>query len=273
MSRNNRAGFPPQPPAEGEADRLLDYTVGYWRDWAAPLPVPGALREMVDRSALVLKLLVYQPTGALVAAPTTSLPEFVGGGRNWDYRYTWIRDAAFTLYGLMRLGFTDEAAGFMTWLEARCRDAVAHCGLQVLYAIKFADPSDPWFLATLERIGEELVSDSLVRRHEPDGSDGLAGSEGTFNLCSFWYVEALTRRAGIAEGRYIFDKMLTYANHVGLFAEEIGPAGEALGNFPQAFTHLALISAALQPRPGAVGRAAATMSEAGHAAVNRVTVI
>jgi GH15 family glucan-1,4-alpha-glucosidase len=295
--------------------------VAYWRNWLRRSRYQGRYRELVERSALVLKLLVYQPTGALVAAPTTSLPESVGGTRNWDYRYTWIRDAAFTLYALMRLGFTDEAAGFMTWLEARCREAPAGRGLQVLYAIdgnpevpesvldhldgykgsqpvrvgnsgagqlqldiygelmdsvylfnkygrpigydlwealgrqldwlekhwqlvKFAGPSDPRFLATLDRIGEELVSDSLVRRYEPDGSDGLPGSEGTFNLCSFWYVEALTRAGRIAEGQYVFEKMLTYANHVGLFAEEIGPAGEALGNFPQAFTHLALISAA-----------------------------
>ena len=397
----------PQPPAEGEADALLDYTVDYWRNWLRRSRYQGRFREMVERSALVLKLLVYEPTGALVAAPTTSLPESVGGTRNWDYRYTWIRDAAFTLYGLMRLGFTDEAASFMTWLEARCREAPADRGLQVLYAIdgnpqvpesvldhlegyrgsrpvrvgnsaagqlqldiygelmdsvylynkygspigydlwealrrqldwlekhwqlpddgiwesrggqrrstysavmtwvaferairigrqrglpapiahwrdvanasyeavqregwspdrrayvqhlggtrldasllvmplvKFAGPGDPRFVSTLDRISEELVSDSLVRRYETDGSDGLPGSEGTFNLCSFWYVEALTRAGRIPEARYVFEKMLTYANHVGLLAEEIGPAGEALGNFPQAFTHLALISAA-----------------------------
>jgi pentatricopeptide repeat protein len=89
-----------------------------------------------------------------------------------------------------------------------------------------------------------IRSSGLVRRYEPDGSDGLPGSEGTFNLCSFWYVEALARAGRIQEGRYVFEKMLTHANHVGLFAEEIGPAGDALGNFPQAFTHLALISAA-----------------------------
>jgi GH15 family glucan-1,4-alpha-glucosidase len=398
----------PEPPAEGEANRLLDSTMAYWRNWLRCSRYQGRYREVVERSALMLKLPVYQPTGALVAAPTTSLPESVGGARNWDYRFTWIRDSAFTLYALMRLGFTDEAAGFMTWLEARCHEAPDDRGLQVLYAIdgspqipettldhldgcrgsrpvrvgnsaagqlqldiygelmdsvylynkygrtigydlwealgrqldwlekhwqlpdagiwesrggrhrhtysavmtwvaferaqriarqrglpapvarwrdiadsayqtvqrqgwspdrrayvqnlsgsntldasllvmplvKFAGPSDPRFLATLDRIGEELVTDSLVRRNQPSGSDRLPGSEGTFNMCSFWYVEALTRAGRIKEGRYIFEKMLTHANHVGLFAEEIGPAGEALGNFPQAFTHLALISAA-----------------------------
>jgi GH15 family glucan-1,4-alpha-glucosidase len=396
-----------EPPAEGEADRLQDFTVAYWRSWLRRSRYQGRYREMVERSALVLKLLVYQPTGALVAAPTTSLPEYLGGTRNWDYRYTWIRDAALSLNGLMRLGFTDEAAGFMAWLEARCAEASAEHGLQTLYAIdgnpevpetvldhlegykgsrpvrvgnsaagqlqldiygelmdavymynkygspigydlwealgrqldwlekhwelpddgiwesrggrsrstysavmtwvaferairigrhrglpapiahwrqvantsyecvqregwnagrraysqylggsmldasllvmplvKFVGPNDRRFLATLDRIGEELVSDSLVRRYEPDGSDGLSGSEGTFNLCSFWYVQALAQAGRIDEGRYVFEKMLTHANHVGLFAEEIGPAGDALGNFPQAFTHLALISAA-----------------------------
>jgi GH15 family glucan-1,4-alpha-glucosidase len=116
--------------------------------------------------------------------------------------------------------------------------------LLMMPLVKFTSPTDRRFLATLDRISEELVSDSLVRRYEPDGSDGLPGSEGTFNLCSFWYVQALTQAGRIAEGRYVFEKMLTHANHVGLFAEEIGPAGDALGNFPQAFTHLALISAA-----------------------------
>ena len=111
--------------------------------------------------------------------------------------------------------------------------------------VKFAGPSDPRFLSTLDRISEELVTDSLVRRYETDGSDGLDGDEGTFNLCSFWYVEALDAElAASPTSRYVFEKMLTYANHVGLYAEEIGPAGGALGNFPQAFTHLALISAA-----------------------------
>jgi GH15 family glucan-1,4-alpha-glucosidase len=397
-----------RPIAEGEADRLFSRTMTYWQTWLRRSRYQGRWREMVLRSALVLKLLVYRPTGALVAAPTTSLPEQLGGPRNWDYRYTWIRDAAFTIYALMTLGFTDEAASFMDWLEQRCHDAPPDHGLRVLYTIdgrvdldeivldhlagyrgtgpvrignaagdqlqldiygelmdsvylynklgapisfqlwealgrqldwlakhweepdegiwetrggrqrftysalmtwvaferacrisrqrglpgptndwkehagqayrfvqnaswdaargaymeypgsprmdasllcmplvKFSGPTDPRFLSTLDLFGRELVSDSLVRRYDPDGSDGLDGDEGTFNLCSFWYVEALTRAGRVAEARGIFEKMLTYANHVGLYSEEISPSGEALGNFPQAFTHLALISAAV----------------------------
>ena len=125
-----------RPTAQGEADLLFENTLNYWRSWIRRSRYQGRYREMVERSALVLKLLVYQPTGALVAAPTTSLPETLGGGRNWDYRYTWIRDAAFTVYGLMLLGFMEEAAGFMSWLEARCREVPDGRGLQVLYTIE-----------------------------------------------------------------------------------------------------------------------------------------
>jgi GH15 family glucan-1,4-alpha-glucosidase len=111
--------------------------------------------------------------------------------------------------------------------------------------VKFIAPTDPRWLSTLDAIKEELVSDSLVHRYNPLASpDGLEGEEGTFSMCTFWYVEALARAERLGEAQLVFEKMLTYANHLGLYAEEIGPSGEALGNFPQAFTHLALISAA-----------------------------
>jgi GH15 family glucan-1,4-alpha-glucosidase len=399
----------PQPLGMGEVEDLLAATLQYWQRWIRRSRYHGRYREMVERSALTLKLLVYQPTGALVAAPTTSLPEALGGTRNWDYRFTWVRDAAFTVYALMRLGLTEEAGAFMTWLEARCTDTRAEKGLRILYGIdgevvdgestldhlsgyrnsrpvrigngaatqlqldilgevmdsvhlydrhgrpvsyelwtalcrqldwleahweeadhgvwevrgptrrftystlmtwvaferagrlarrrglpgplaawrdaadraylqlqerdwnaqlgayvqypgsstldagalmlplvRFTGAEDPRFLATLERIEAELVTDSLVHRYHTDGSDGFDEPEGTFNLCSFWYVEALTRAGRLDQARHTFEKMLTYANHLGLYAEEIGSSGEALGNFPQAFTHLGLIRAAVK---------------------------
>ena len=132
----------PRPLDMVEVDALLATTLAYWQRWVRRSRYSGRYREMVERSALTLKLLVHQPTGALVAAPTTSLPEAIGGTRNWDYRFTWVRDAAFTVYALMRLGFTDEAAAFMSWLEARCREAPAGTGLQILYSID-GGPSPP----------------------------------------------------------------------------------------------------------------------------------
>jgi pentatricopeptide repeat protein len=358
--------------------------------------------------------LTYQPTGAIVAAPTCSLPEGIGGERNWDYRYTWVRDAAFTLYGLLRIGFTEEAAHFMYWLESRCWESKPEGPLQLMYGIdgrtdlteetldhlegykgsrpvrigngaydqlqldvygelmdavylynKYGDlvsyelwkrlrilidwvcdnwqredegiwevrggrrhfvysklmcwvavdrglrladkrsfpadrdrwlkvrdeiyeevmergwnpelktfvqaydsdildasnlimplvffvaPKGPRMLGTLDAINRSpkdggLVSNGLVHRYDVEKSpDSLEGDEGTFSLCTFWLVEALTRAGRLDEARLIFEQMLSYANHVGLYAEEIGPSGEALGNFPQAFTHLTLISAAL----------------------------
>ncbi len=106
-----------------EEEEALRRTVDFWRRWLSKCTYTGRWREMVHRSALALKLLTFEPTGAIVAAPTCSLPEGVGGVRNWDYRYTWIRDAAFTLYGLLRIGFTEEADSFMDWLEARCQES------------------------------------------------------------------------------------------------------------------------------------------------------
>jgi len=402
-----------EPPRFDEhvASVAFEDAVRYWRGWLRQSRYTGRWREMVHRSALTLKLLTYRPTGAIVAAPTTSLPEELGGERNWDYRYTWIRDAAFSLYGLLRLGFTEEAAAFMDWLTHRFRDGRdgATGPLQIMYGIdgrsqlpeeildhlegyqgsapvrignnaagqlqldiygelidsvylynkhgtpiyhdawedlsrivdwvcehwdqadegiwetrggrkhftysrlmcwvaverairianqrglpadrarwgstrdaiyrqimqrgwhperrafvqhydtdvldasvllmplaKFIAPTDPRWLSTLDAISRELVSDSLVYRYNPQASpDGLRGHEGTFSICTFWYVEALARAGRLDEARLALEKMFTYANHLGLYAEEIGPTGEQLGNFPQAFTHLALISAAV----------------------------
>ena len=391
-----------------EFDEAFAATQQFWRTWLSKSRYHGRWREIVNRSALVLKLLTYAPTGAIVAAPTASLPEAIGGARNWDYRYTWMRDASFTLYALLRIGFEAEAKQFMVWLEARFRELAPDGSLQIMYRVdgsheipeleldhlhgyrgsrpvrignnaanqlqldihgelmdaiylfnklgepishdlwsnvrrmldwlgkhwqepdegiwevrggrrqftfskmmcwvaferalrvasqrglpantlawasardaiydevmakgwneqrgaftqsygsphldasnllmplvKFTGPTDPRMLSTIDRTLDELVSDSLVYRYDPELTpDGVGGQEGTFSMCTFWLVEALTRAGRLDEARLIFEKMLTYANHLGLYGEQIGPSGEALGNFPQAFTHLALISAA-----------------------------
>jgi GH15 family glucan-1,4-alpha-glucosidase len=384
-------------------------TVNYWRNWIGHSKYQGRWRETVNRSALVLKLLVSDRFGSLVAAPTCGLPEQLGGERNWDYRYTWIRDASFTLYALIRLGYTSEAGAFMGWIEDRCNDLGPEGSLQVMYGIdghkdlteevlthfegyagsspvrigngaydqlqldiygelmdsvylynkygapishdlwrnlvrlvnwvtehwqlpdegvwevrggrqeflysrlmcwvavdrairladrrsfpypferwrairdeiyediytnfwdpeqqafvqhkgtktldagallmplvKFISSMDPRWLSTLRAIEDTLVEDSLVFRYRVGdaAADGMMGEEGTFNMCSFWYAEVLARSGDVQKARLVFEKMLGYANHVGLYGEELGPHGEHLGNFPQAFTHLGLISAA-----------------------------
>jgi GH15 family glucan-1,4-alpha-glucosidase len=407
-----------QPVDPAREDNLFHETIAYWRRWINKCTYRGRWRETVKRSALALKLMTYEPTGAIVAAPTTSLPEGIGGERNWDYRYTWIRDAAFTVYGLMRIGLTEEAAAFMNWIEQRSHEREPDGSLQLMYGIDgrhelteetldhlegymgsrpvrignaaydqlqldiygelldsvylynkygiaisydlwqelhelidwvcdnwnqpdegiwevrggkqhfvysrlmcwvaldrglrladkrsfpanrerwrtvrdtiyyeimergwseerqafvqayesdaldasnllmplvfFLSPGDPRMLKTLEAINRSpsqggLMSGGQIYRYDvTKTNDGLSGEEGTFNICTFWMVEAMTR-AGYAdptwleEARLMFEQMLGYANHLGLYAEETGLSGEALGNFPQAFTHLALISAA-----------------------------
>jgi GH15 family glucan-1,4-alpha-glucosidase len=405
-------------PSDDEAQSALEETIRFWHRWIRSCNYRGRWREAVNRSALTLKLLTFEPSGAIVAAPTCSLPEKLGGVRNWDYRYTWIRDAAFTLYAFLRIGFTEEAAHFMEWLEARCRSTHGENPLQIVYrvdggtdltelelgyldgyrgsrpvrigngacqqlqldiygelmdavylfnkygmpisfdlwmhlrrhvnwlcdnwrrsdegiwetrggpmqflyskvmawvavdrALRLADkrsfpadrsrwlgerdsiyldvmtrgwserrsafvqaydsnaldasnllmplvffmsPVDPKMLGTLATIMRNprdggLLCDSLVYRYDPEHTaDGLPGDEGTFNVCTFWLVEALTRagrrdRRKLELARLIFEKMLGYASRLGLYAEQTGHTGEALGNYPQALTHLGLISAA-----------------------------
>ncbi|MFT5207019.1 MAG: pentatricopeptide repeat protein [Candidatus Omnitrophota bacterium] len=398
-------------PVKGGVDAALEEVVSYWRRWVKSVKYNGRWREMVKRSAMTLKLLTFKPTGAIVAAPTTSLPEELGGVRNWDYRYTWIRDAAFTIYAFMRLELKEEAEAFMSWISERAKEERQDGSIQIMYGIHgehelkeisldhlegyrgsapvrignaaysqlqldiygelidsvyiynkhtqlishdlwqhlraqlnyvcrnwkrkdegiwevrggrqhfvysklmcwvaldrgiklahqrsfpadymrwyairdeiyeeimekgwneeiksftqyygskdldasnllmplvfFISPNDPRMLSTIEQTLEHLSTDSLVYRYDGKkgaASDGIKGGEGTFTMCSFWMVEALTRAGRLHEARYMFEKMLSYSNHLGLYAEQIGHSGEQLGNFPQAFTHLSLISAAV----------------------------
>ena len=393
-----------------EADGQFRETVDFWRQWVSKCTYQGRWREDVIRSLLALKLLTFSPTGAIIAAPTASLPEEIGGERNWDYRYCWIRDAALTTDAFMRMGYVDDARGCMRWLGDRTRESSGSSGrpLQIMYGIrgehvleektlghlsgyrnsspvrvgnaaydqfqldiygelmesvyiynrhgwpisydmwmslsgildwvsnnwqepdegiwetrggrkhfvhsklmawnalakglKLADersfpanrelwitardsilheimdkgwneelqsftqsygssvvdaallqllnigalsPRDPRMVSTLKRIEETLTRDSLVYRYDPEESpDGLEGREGTFTMCTFWLVEALTRSGRLESARFLFERMLGYASPLGLFAEETGPTGDMLGNFPQAFTHLALINSA-----------------------------
>jgi GH15 family glucan-1,4-alpha-glucosidase len=395
-----------------EAWRLFDETVDFWESWLARSTYAGRWREELNRSAITLKLMTYAPSGGLVAAPTAGLPEQVGGERNWDYRYTWVRDASFSVYALLGMGFTEEAAALGQWLGARVDEQAGGGGggpLKIMYRIDgssdlseevlehwegyrgsapvrigngaadqlqldiygealdsiyfmdqggltaghqgwgrirdmldwvvenwdqpeegiwetrggrqdftygrlmnwvaldrgirlatshgrpapldrwrserdaiynqvmergwsakrqafvqhyktdvldsallrmstvgFITPTDPMWLSTLKAMDDELVTDSLVYRYDPEASpDGLRGSEGTFSLCTFAYVESLARAGQLDKARVTFEKMLTYANHLGLYSEEIALTGEQIGNFPQAFTHLALIDAAI----------------------------
>lgn len=155
----------------------------------------------------------------------------------------WLRSARDRIYeSIMRYGWSRERQAFVQYYGADALDA----SNLLMPLVRFVSPTDPRMLSTLDRTMDELVSDSLVYRYEigKGAGDGLAGTEGTFSVCTFWLVESLTRAGRVDEARLIFEKMLTYANPLGLFAEQIGSSGQALGNFPQAFTHLGLISAA-----------------------------
>jgi len=393
----------------GYVSESFKQTLNFWQSWIRQSLYRGRWREMVNRSALTLKLLTSARHGSIIAAPTFGLPEEIGGVRNWDYRFVWIRDASFTLYALMRLGYVAEAAAFMRWIENRCAELKPGAPLQVMYGIdgrqdlsetvlthfegyyksrpvrigngahdqlqldiygelmdsvyiynksgepisydfwrrlvqlidwvcdhwrqpdegiwevrggrrqflysrvmcwvaldrgmrlaqkrsfpaplekwrqirdeiyrnvyekfwdpelksfvqfegaktvdaaalllplvKYIGPTDPRWLSTLKVINEQLVEDSLVYRYNvlKGASTGFPGREGTFSMCSFWNVECLARAGDVRLARLYFEKTLGYANHLGLYSEELGLNGEQLGNFPQAFTHLGLISAA-----------------------------
>jgi GH15 family glucan-1,4-alpha-glucosidase len=153
----------------------------------------------------------------------------------------WMRHRDDIYEQIMERGWSEQRKTFVQHYGSDVLDA----SLLLMPLLKFIAPTDPRWLSTLDAITEELVSDTLVQRyHAHAAPDGLLGDEGTFSICSFWYVEALTRAGRVDDARLAFEKMLTYANHLGLYSEEIGPTGELLGNFPQAFTHLALISAA-----------------------------
>ena len=154
-------------------------------------------------------------------------------------RWRKARDAIYRR--IMDRGWSPRLKAFTQYEGGDVLDAA----VLLMPLVKFIAPTDPKWLSTLDALTETLVSDSLVYRYDPQASpDGLRGAEGTFSACSFWYVEALTRAGRLEEARVAFEKMLTYANHLGLYAEQIGRAGEQQGNFPQALTHLALISAA-----------------------------
>jgi GH15 family glucan-1,4-alpha-glucosidase len=415
LAPDESAAFVFEEATDRESSLSADYvsdafksTLNYWRDWVGLSQYRGRWRDSVNRSALVLKLLTSKKHGSIVAAATFGLPESAGGKRNWDYRYTWMRDAAFTTYAFLRLGYAGEAIAFMRWLSGVAGNSGGKGEMHVMYnvdgqshlqeiqlkhlhgyqgsrpvrignaassqlqldiygavmdavylsdkygeqvawktwngicraiswvlrnwqkadqgiweirgrkreflhsrlmcwvaldrairlsikrslpaplvrwskarddmyrsihgdfwdeklgsfvqskgskeidascllmpLVRFISPTDPRWLSTLKMVGEKLMDDSLVYRYSNDkGLDGLQGTEGTFNMCSFWYVECVARSGDLKKARFYFEKMLSYANHLGLYAEETGSSGEQLGNFPQAFTHLSLISAA-----------------------------
>ena len=154
-------------------------------------------------------------------------------------RWMAVRDQIF--HRIMEHGWSDRRQAFVQHEGTEVLDA----SVLLMPLVQFIAPNDPRWLSTLDAISQDLVSDSLFYRYDPAASpDGLRGSEGTFSLCTFAYVEALARAGRRDEARRAFEKMLTYANHLGLYSEEIALTGEQIGNFPQAFTHLALIDAA-----------------------------
>src|SRR5436309_1374708 len=279
----------PAPATVEEAFERVERTAEFWREWINRGEFPEhPWQSYLQRSALTLKGLTYSPTGALLAAPTTSLPETIGGERNWDYRYTWIRDSTFMLWGLYTLGFAREANDFFYFMADIAKDdedlqivygiggekeigekTLEHlagyegarpvrigngaydqrqpdvCSALLVPLVRFLPPDDPRVRATVLAIADELTVDDLVLRYRVESTDdGLSGEEGSFTICSFWLVSALVEIGELTRARSLCEKLLSYASPLALYAEELDPiTGRHLGNFPQAFTHLALINA------------------------------
>ena len=167
-----------RPLAPDETQELFTRTQDYWQGWLAQSRYRGRWREMVHRSALALKLLVYHPTGALVAAPTTSLPEEPGGTRNWDYRYAWLRDAAFTTYALMRLGFLEEAGSFMDWIQQRCETATKERDIMIMYTIDGSADLDEQVLDHLDGLPRRAPGPDRQRGGRPAADRRLWRADG-----------------------------------------------------------------------------------------------
>jgi GH15 family glucan-1,4-alpha-glucosidase len=221
----------------------MEDTIEGWRSWSRMHQrYEGPWADMVGHSGRVLQALTFYPTGAIVAAPTTSLPETVGGVRNWDYRFTWLPDASFTLEALWVAACPDEASKFFEFLAGAALTRMrAGADLQIMIGIAGEHDLTE---REIEKIDERLTDrHGLVHRYRCD--DGLPGEEGAFLLCTFWLAQARAMSGQIARAKEIFSRAVAFANDVGLLAEEVKPAtGELLGNFPQAFSHIGLINAA-----------------------------
>ena len=166
----------------------------------------------------------------------------IANARSFPVNENWRKERDKIYNNIYAEFWSEECKAFMQYPGAPTVDASA----LLMPLMRFISPKDPRWLSTLKRIEEELVSDSLVYRYRPElaAPDGLISHEGTFSMCTFWYVECLSKSGQLEKARFYFEKMLGYANHLGLYSEQLGAEGEHLGNFPQAFTHLGLISAA-----------------------------
>ncbi|MGE5796429.1 MAG: glycoside hydrolase family 15 protein, partial [Ignavibacteria bacterium] len=163
--------------------------------------------------------------------------------RSFPLQSAWVEERDKIFKSIFADFWNDNAKSFVQYKGAENVDASA----LLMPLMRFISPRDPLWISTLKRIEKELVSDSLVYRyrHREAASDGLKSGEGTFSMCTFWYIECLSRAGQLQKARLFFEKMLGYSNHLGLYSEQLGLKGEHLGNYPQAFTHLGLISAAI----------------------------